>query len=66
MHFEYDHELQLRVDGYDFAIEKEKFAVLTLSPQFEAFLRRLFAVYSFNKYLLSYENIRRIFEPVHS
>lgn len=66
MHFEYDLEIQLRADNYDFTIERAKYSVLTLSPQFEAFLRKLFAVHSFNKYLLSYENIRRIFEPLHS
>jgi hypothetical protein len=65
-HFGYDQEIQLRADNYDFGIDRAKYSVLTLSVQFEAFLRKMFVVYSFNKYLLSFENIRRIFEPLHS
>ena len=65
-HFEYDLDIALRCDQYDFGLERSKYSTLNLSPSFELFLRKVFAVYSFNKYILSFENTRKIFEPLHS
>ena len=66
LYFEYDMDIRIQVDNYDFKLEREKYSVLKLSNQFELFLRKLFAVYSFNKYILSFDNIKRLFEPLHS
>ena len=66
MHFEYDTDTMIQIDNYDFKLEKAKYSVLKLSKHFENFLRTLFSIYSFNKYILSFDNIKRIFEPLHS
>ena len=64
--FEYDIDIRLNPAAYDIQIEKSDYFAVCLSEPFLKFLKKQFAIYSYDKYFLSSADLNKIFETVHS
>ena len=63
--FEYDLDIRLNPANYDTQLERGEFFSVCLGERFFQFLKRQFALHSYDKYFLSAADLAKIFEPVH-
>jgi len=59
-------DIRLNPSSFDTQIEKSDYFAICLSEPFLKFLKKQFAIYSYDKYFLSHADLNKLFEPVHS